>query len=169
MRPTAILAIVSHIVVNERKVIVECGSGNSTIFAARALSQHGIDGHVHSLDHHPAWANVTARAVARENLQQWASVSCAPLVDGWYDKDRLPTVEGVELLVVDGPAAYEQGTETARQPALEVLWERLAPGATVVLDDSWREGEKRVIASWEERYGIQFRQQPGGYALANLS
>lgn len=166
MRPSAIVAIVSDMVVNERRVILECGSGNSTVFAARALSQQGQDGHIHSLDHDAGWTRVTAAAIAREHLGRWASVTHAPLRGGWYDVDMLPDLDGIELLVVDGPPAYAPGTETARQPALEVLWERLAPGATVILDDSWRAGERRVLAAWQRRYGLRFEQQPGGYAVA---
>lgn len=168
MRPAAILAIASDIVINQRRVIVECGSGNSTIFAARVLSQHGIDGHVHSLDHDPAWADLTARAIARENLQPWATVTCAPLVDGWYDSTRLPVVDGIDLLVVDGPPAFDSEIEMAREPVLDVFWDRLAPGATIILDDSGRRGEKRVIAAWRERHGIELRHQRGGHAITQL-
>jgi predicted O-methyltransferase YrrM len=166
MRPAAILGIASDIAVNERRVILECGSGNSTSFAARALSREGRDGHVYSLEHDPHWAAVTADRIARENLGQWASVTYARLRDGWYDLEMVPPVDGVDLLVVDGPPSYAPGTETARQPALEFLWDSLAPGATVILDDSWRAGEKRVLAAWQQRYGLSFEHRPGGYALA---
>lgn len=168
MRPAAILAIATDIAINQRRVIVECGSGNSTLFAARVLAQHGIDGHVHSLDHDPAWADLTTRAIARESLQQWASVTCAPLVGNWYDRNLLPAVDGIELLVVDGPPAYSRDIETSRQPALDVFWNRLAPGATIVLDDSGRRGEKRVIDAWQKRHGIEFSHQPGGHAVARV-
>jgi len=169
MRPAAILAITGDIVTNRRRVIVECGSGNSTVFAARALAQHEISGHIHSIDHDRTWAHLTARAIIRENLQQWASVTCAELVDGWYDRDRLPVVDGIDLLVVDGPPAFGSKIQMAREPALDVFWDRLAPGATVVLDDSGRQGEKRVIAAWQERHGIEFRHQRGGHAVARLA
>jgi rhodanese-related sulfurtransferase len=168
MRPTAIVGVVSDVVVRQRRMIVECGSGNSTLFAARALSQAGGEGHVYSLDHDRDWAAVTARAIAREALDQWASVTHAPLRGGWYELDVLPAVEAVDLLVVDGPPAYVPGTETARQPALEMFWERLLPGATVILDDSWRAGEKQVLASWQRRYGLRFQQLTGGYAVATV-
>jgi rhodanese-related sulfurtransferase len=166
MRPTAILAIVNDIVINRRTVIVECGSGNSTVFAARALAQHGIEGHIHSIDHHPGWATFTAEAIVREDLQRWASVTCVPLTHGWYDRKLLPSVEGIDLLVVDGPPAYSPATAMARQPALDVFGDKLAPGATVVLDDSWRKGEKRVIDAWRKHHGIELRHQRGGYARA---
>jgi predicted O-methyltransferase YrrM len=168
MRPAAILAVASDIVINQRRTIVECGSGNSTIFAARALRQEGIDGHIHSVDHDPEWAAVAARAVARENLNQWATVICAPLVNGWYDISLLPEVGGIDLLVVDGPPSFTPEKELARAPALDVFWDRLTPGATIILDDSGRRGEKRVIATWRKRRGVELRHQRGGHAVVRL-
>ena len=166
MRPAAIVAILSDVLVNERRTIVECGSGNSTVFTARLLTQLGDGGHVHSLDDHADWATVTQRALEREGLQSLASVVHAPLMNGWYDRARMPEVSGIDLLVVDGPPAYERETARSREPALEVFWERLAPGATIVLDDSWREGEQQVISAWEQRYGIKFAHQAAGLAVA---
>lgn len=166
MRPTPILAIVNEIILNERQMIVECGSGNSTVFAARALSQGERNAHIYSVDHDPRWAMLTNTAIAREGLQSWASVTCAPLVDGWYDRTLLPQIEDIDLLVVDGPPAVKAGNETARLPALYEFSERLKPRATIVLDDCRRKGEKRVLAAWEKSYAVTFNEQRGGYATA---
>jgi SAM-dependent methyltransferase len=165
MRPIAILKIVNDIVVNQRRVVVECGSGNSTIFAARAMSQHDISGFIHSIDHHPGWAAVTSRALVRENLQQWASVTCAPLVDGWYDPTLVPDVQDVDMLIVDGPPAHDPEIATAREPALRHFIRTLAPGATILLDDSRRSGERRVLSAWREDYRVKLSHQRGGYAI----
>ena len=45
---------------------------------------------------------------------------------------------------------------TARAPALPVLWDRLAPGATVVLDDIERPGEQEVLRRWEGEFDVVF-------------
>jgi predicted O-methyltransferase YrrM len=166
MRPSAILAIVSDIAINRRRSVVECGSGNSTVYAARVLAQHGVDGHVSSLDHDPRWAEQTARALERDGLERWATITYAPLVDGWYDRAWVPAVEAIDLLVVDGPPAWTPGTERAREPALDVFGERLGPGATIILDDAWRPGERAVIGAWERRHGLTFHVEPGRYAVA---
>ena len=168
MRPAAILAVVSEIVINQRRTIVECGSGNSTVFVARVLAQHEIDGHVHSLDHDGDWAALTARAIGREQLERFATVTHAPLVDGWYDRTRVPACSDIDLLVIDGPPAYERGLEMAREPALDFFWDRLAPGATIILDDASRDAERQVMAAWQNRHRVRFRLQPGGHAVARV-
>ena len=169
MRPAAILAILNEIVINQRRMVVECGSGNSTVFMARLFAQHGIDGHVESIDHDRGWAALTAAALARDQLERFATVTYAPLVDGWYQRERLPACEEIDLLVVDGPPAYDRGLELAREPALDAFWDRLAPNATIVLDDARRPAERNLIGSWERRREIQFLQQPGGHAVARLT
>jgi SAM-dependent methyltransferase len=169
MRPAAILAILNEIVINERRVVVECGSGNSTVFMARLFAQHQIDGHVQSIDHDRGWAALTAAALARDRLERFATVTYAPLVDGWYDRERLPTCEEIDLLVIDGPPAYARELARAREPALDAFWDRLAPDATIVLDDARRPAERNLIASWRRRWGVEFRHQPGGHAVARLT
>lgn len=169
MRPAAILAILSEIVINERRMVVECGSGNSTVFMARLFAQHEIDGHVESIDHDRGWATLTAAAIAREGLERFATVTHAPLVDGWYDRERLPVCEEIDLLVIDGPPAYDRGLALAREPALDAFWDQLAADATIVLDDAGRPSERNLIADWQRRRGIEFRHQRGGHAVARLA
>src|SRR4051812_48145221 len=78
MRPSAILAVLSDIAINDRRRIVECGSGNSTVYAARLLAERGA-GSIVTVDHDASWAQLTRRALAREGLSQWATVIHAPL------------------------------------------------------------------------------------------
>ena len=54
--------------------------------------------------------------------------------------------ELIDLLVVDGPPAYAPGDDIARYPALPVLRQRLAAGATVVLDDVEAQASRRCCA-----------------------
>jgi predicted O-methyltransferase YrrM len=164
MRPTAILSIVNDICINNRVAILEFGSGNSTVFAARALAQLGA-GQLVSLDHDQRWAEATRAALEREGLEKWATVTHAPLVDDWYDRDRLPTPTEIDLLVIDGPPAFAKEKETARQPALDVFHDVLVDGATIVLDDSRRPGERQVVERWHQSHGIKLRDMPGGQAI----
>jgi hypothetical protein len=52
----------------------------------------------------------------------------------------------IELLLLDGPPAFEPHIELSRCPALLALAERLAPDATVILDDIDRAGRAAAIA-----------------------
>ena len=79
-------------------------------------------------------------------------------------------IDVVDLLVVDGPPAFEDGFGLARHPALPVLRGRLAPGATVVLDDIERPGEREVVRRWEREFGLTFhRDDAAGVAIATVA
>jgi predicted O-methyltransferase YrrM len=165
MRPAAILAVLSDIAIYDRQSVMECGSGNSTIFAARLLAQRG-SGHITSLEHAGAWSALTQRLLEQQGLTDWARVISAPLVDGWYDRAQIPSITPIDLLVVDGPPAWARDRREARRPALDHFAERLTDNATVILDDAWRAGERRVINRWSESHGRRFRLDPGGFAIS---
>ena len=86
----------------------------------------------------------------------FAEVRHAPLTEltaddrtyQWYDVDRLTDLRGIDLLVIDGPPAAT-GPD-ARYPALQVLEAKLAPTATVVLDDANRPDEQDAVRRWTE-------------------
>jgi predicted O-methyltransferase YrrM len=166
LRPEG-LALVERFVGEGRSTVVECGSGLSTVTIARAL-RATKSGHVHSLEHIPAWAEATRAALADQDLTAFATVIEAPLVDGWYDPaalDRLPH-EGIDLLLVDGPPAGGPGTRESRYRALPALADRLSPNAAVVLDDADREGERRVLDRWLAEFPLRLDRAPAGLALA---
>ncbi len=138
------------------KVIVECGSGLSTIIAAKCLKRNG-EGHLYSLEHLERFADQTRSQVMRHDLSDWATVIEAPLMpyefDGrtwqWYDVANLPD-KAIDILIVDGPPA-RIGDE-ARYPASPILFPRLSPRAVVILDDVIRQQEKTVIALWQREH-----------------
>ena len=165
MRPAAILGVLTDIELYDRRSAVECGSGNSTIFAARLFAQRGR-GHITTLEHEATWAAVTRGLLEEEGLTQWARVVLAPLIDGWYDVTQIPVVDSIDLLVVDGPPACARETQEARAPALDWFAHRLTDDATVILDDAWRRGERRVITRWSGAYNRKFRLDAGGFAIS---
>jgi hypothetical protein len=108
----------------------------------------------------------------REGLERYARVVHAPLEGEppWYARaalERLP--DPIDLLVVDGPPAEAPGEGERRAPALPALASRLVPGATVVLDDAERPGERAVLARWEAGTAWRFAVDPSaGVALGRL-
>jgi Methyltransferase domain len=96
----------------------------------------------------------------REALDGVARVAHAPLEGDppWYAPAALHALPAeVDLLVVDGPPAHAAGHEHRRVPALPFFEPRLVPGATVVLDDLQRPGERKVLARWQEETPCRFR------------
>lgn len=135
-------------------LVVECGSGASTVWLAHTLRQTG--GRIVSLEHDRAYAEQTRRRLVEHGLTDVAEVRFAPLrttsVDGeehqWYEPDALEGLEGISLLFVDGPPQAE-GMHV-RYPAMPLLGPRLLPGAFVVLDDGHRPGEQEILTRWTE-------------------
>jgi hypothetical protein len=158
MRPAALVTVCNEIVHGARTRIVECGSGMSTVVLARLLRERGEGGLV-ALEHDNHWAALVEEQLRREDLSGIARVHYAPLggEPPWYDlhdSDRLP--DEVDLLIVDGPPAFDPGHGTRRAPALPWFRDRLAVGATVMLDDIDRDGEREVLSLWERSSDWRF-------------
>jgi len=155
--PDFIAMLIGMIQEKKPKLIVELGSGISTIISAYTLQSIGL-GVVISLDHEEKYSSITRENLIRHNLQDIATVIHAPLkrinVNGsdylWYDLDSLKNVEKIDLLIVDGPPHVER--TTARYPALPLLFDRLSEDAVVVLDDARREGEKQAVQMWLKEF-----------------
>lgn len=146
-------------------VILECGSGLSTLVLARACEMLGA-GRVVSLEQEAACAEGTRKALAAYGLEARAEVLDAPLVEWrlggeswpWYDLDRVEC-RGIELLVVDGPPGRLR--PLARYPALPLLASRLEKEWVLLLDDAARDEERAVVARWCEQWpGLRHRYLP---------
>ena len=170
MRPAGLVMACNEIVHGARTRIVECGAGVSTVLLARLLRERGA-GSLVSIEHDCHWAAVVQGQLRREGLDTTATVIHSPLQGDppWYELDRLDAVpEDVDLLVVDGPPACDPGHGTRRAPALPWFDGRLVPGASVLLDDIDRPGERQVIADWEASTDWRFvSQESAGVAIGH--
>nr|WP_231748074.1 class I SAM-dependent methyltransferase [Auraticoccus cholistanensis] len=144
--------------VRERRpgLVVECGSGTSTLWLGHAVRQLG-HGRIVALEHAPEYAEHVRSMIRRHGLQEWATVVDAPLVtrqvDGeervWYSAHGTNDLQDIDVLVVDGPP--KAVGDLARFPALPLLENQLAADAVVILDDAGREDERRVVDRWIAR------------------
>lgn len=167
MTPAGLQAVCAEVTGRDRRRIVECGSGFSTLVLARLLHTRG--GRLVSLEHDQTWATRVQSNLAAAGLAEIARVALAPLEphplarDGlqWYAQRTLRSLpRNIDLLLVDGPPAFEPEIELSRYPALPALAERLTPDATVVLDDIDRRGELRTLEAWERDHGFHFELRP---------
>jgi hypothetical protein len=159
MRPAALVVVCNEVVHGARRRLVECGSGVSTVLLARLLRERGA-GSVVAVEHDGAWAALVGDLLRREQLADVARVVHAPLEGDppWYAPAALAALDSdVDLLIVDGPPAFATGEQHRRAPALAFFEPRLVPGATVVLDDLHRRGEREVLARWQARTCWRFR------------
>jgi len=154
--PDFALAMVDAIDDTGAEVVVELGSGVSTLIAAYALAARG-HGRVRSLEHLPDYAEHTRALLARHGFEaSSAEVRAAPLRDvpvgdevfPWYDLHALDDLDAIDVLVVDGPPGPSH--VMARFPALPLLHERVRSGGIVLLDDGDRPDEREIMRRWHE-------------------
>ncbi len=173
LRPSGLVTVLNEIWFRRPRLVLELGSGMSTIVTARLLRELGT-GRLLAVEHDDAWTDRVQAQLQREGLADLAQVVRAPLGPNercwgdteWYDEAALSAAlddvgDPVEVLVIDGPPAWRPGTEHARYPALGLLASRLAPGAAVVLDDVERPGEQDVFARWRHEHGLDLDLRPG--------
>jgi predicted O-methyltransferase YrrM len=152
--PDLLLALVDLVITERPSLIVECGSGASTLWLALALRRFGIDGRIIALDHDPVFSGKTRDFLARHDVLDLAEVRDAPLesfsLDGetysWYARTAWEDLAGIDLLFVDGPPAATG--HQARYPALPLLNKSLSPVATIVLDDLIVPDMREVLPRW---------------------
>jgi predicted O-methyltransferase YrrM len=157
--PTSLLNLVHTVLERKPGLVVECGSGASSIWVGYALERLG-GGRCIALEHDLEFAQATREMVERHGLSGFVEVRDAPLravdVDGetfqWYDPEALRDVRDADLVFVDGPPGFTG--PLARFPAVPVLKPLLsAQGAVVILDDAGRPEEQAAQQRWCEDFG----------------
>lgn len=167
MDPLFAEVVAKTILETRPRLVVECGSGASTVLIAACLSKLG-SGRVVSLDHDADYAEKTRRQLSLLGLEEFAQVVTAPLVETnvegrsyqWYDFDPNSLPGDVDCLVVDGPPAAT-GVE-ARYPALPLLLDRMAGTGVVLMDDGDRPDETTIAHRWGALLGTPPEHVLGG-------
>jgi len=148
--------IVHEITTGRPSLIVECGSGTSTLLMATRLKTFGIDGRVVAIDHDATYAEKTRDLLRRNSVDDVATVVTAPITSHtvrgdstpWYDFDPEQHLDqDIDLLLVDGPPS--QLGSMMRYPALPILQNHLTPESLILLDDGHREDEQLVVDVWK--------------------
>src|ERR1700758_609512 len=156
--PDLLVVLVDLVITERPSLVVECGSGASTLWLALAMRRFEIDGRIVALDHDPVFGAKTRDLLARHDVRDLAEVRDAPLesfsLDGedysWYARRAWEDLKGIDLLFVDGPPATTG--HQARYPALPLLGGLLSPVATAVLDDLVVPDMQNVLRLWLDAY-----------------
>lgn len=155
MSPRGMLQAIELVADPTVSVVVECGSGTSTLFLARVLQLKGT-GKLVALEHLPEFADKTRAALEHHGLDGIAEVRYAPLekvnLDDssymWYSLASIADIESADVIVVDGPP---QSTGTwARYPAFPLLRHLLSDSGVILIDDMGRRDERSMVDAWVE-------------------
>ena len=147
---------------NTPNLILEAGSGVSTVIASYSLKKYG-EGKIISLDHDEKYAQQTKYELKKHNLENYAEVVYAPLKKHifpisdlydnyliWYDTDTiLNQIDSVDLFIIDGPPSR---IKNARFPALPIMFDKIKKGTIIILDDAKRKNEQDIIKLWKKEY-----------------
>jgi predicted O-methyltransferase YrrM len=180
--PDLLLFLHEKIRTRKPELVVEFGSGVTSLIIADALQQNGV-GRLQSFDHDPAYALATRTRLEQSGLSGIAQVSCVELVDWtppsstelgdawkWYDITKnIDELNGIDMLLVDGPPA--KTCAYARYPAAPTLIDRIKPDGLILLDDTIREDETRIAEAWRDQLGLELTFQPDfekGLAILTL-
>lgn len=139
-------------------IVVELGSGSSTILVATVMERIN-HGHIFSVEHEERFAAQTRTLVEESGLSHRVTILAAPLMEtlvgdrmrSWYDPSFVDRIPGaIDLLLVDGPPG--RASELARYPALPLMEHRLSSNAVVLLDDARRAAESTIINEWTQEF-----------------
>ncbi len=160
---TGLLTLVAdHILASKPKVVVEFGTGASTLIIARALQMAG-GGTFISFEQHPEFVRANREWLAEHGLEaDLRAVPLRPSPNGWaglwYDHGPLPA--SIDFLLIDGPPWT---VHPFTRGAASSLFEQIAPGGTIMLDDAARPGERLVARRWRKEWpDFEFRLLKSG-------
>jgi len=147
--PDLLLTITDIVRTHKPRLVVELGSGVSTLVIAKAGAKKII-----SIDNSEEFADTT-RAMLKAHGIRGVEVRVAPLtahVSGvdWYDTSKLSDIKGIDLLFIDGPPGSKN--PEARKPALPELLKRLSPKAVIIIDDVNRPGERELAEEFAKAF-----------------
>jgi predicted O-methyltransferase YrrM len=174
LSPTGLVYLTDLIERRAAELVVECGSGTSTLWMAMAMKRVGR-GRVISLEHLDEFAEKTRDLLEQHGVSEWVDVRVCPLVDvetprgeyPWYDLDAASLEGTIDILLVDGPPG--SSGPHARYPAIPRLGPSLSDDCVIVVDDMNREDERRTVRFWLDDYPDLERQESPGRGIAVLS
>ncbi|MDF5757478.1 class I SAM-dependent methyltransferase [Spongiactinospora sp. TRM90649] len=151
--PDVLRLLVERIAAERPKLVIECGSGSSSVWLGYAMERFG-GGRIVALEHEERFARASRDLVTAHGLESVVEVRHAPLTDWqghqWYDPAAFDDLGDAGLVFVDGPPGNLG--PGARYPAVPLLLPHCAPGAWLVLDDTVREDERDVAERWLREY-----------------
>jgi predicted O-methyltransferase YrrM len=165
---TSMAILLNDIVINRRKLIVEFGSGISTILIAQLIKKNKLDGvKLISVEHNIEWLSLVDNLLKSNYLEGIVELVHSPLLENelcldnnkWYSTEPIllkikENKNKVDCVLVDGPEAWYAEVYRSRYPALPFIINFLGDNSIVFLDDSNRKGEIEILNMWKP-YGMK--------------
>ena len=164
--PDLLLTLHHHAHTSSPQVVLDLGSGLSTLILAKSAPAARIV----SVDNSPEFAAKTTHILRSHNITN-VDLRVAPLnahssgVD-WYQSSALAGIDEIDLLFIDGPPGSKN--PHARHPAFDECLHLLSPRAIVIIDDIGRDGERELAQKFADalpNHTLEFLDHEKGTAV----
>lgn len=163
LRLASLSVLLNDIIINQRKFIVELGSGLTTFLIGQLICQNNLkDVKLLSIEENKDWFEFMKQMIITLDISENISLINAPLVANEYSKNLLKWYNTeiitkklqeinrkIDCVLVDGPSAWNKEIEMSRFPALPYFINHMSENSIVFLDDSNRNGERKIIEEWK--------------------
>jgi predicted O-methyltransferase YrrM len=159
--PDVVRLLIGNVFQRRPKLIVECGSGSSSVWLGYA-AEHIGSAKVIALEHDERFAALSRDLIRAHGLEEFVDIRLAPLTvwerDGqdrhdayqWYDRAAIEDLADIGMVFVDGPPRATG--HQARFPAIPLLLPRCNDDVLIVLDDTARDEESAISDRWMADY-----------------
>jgi hypothetical protein len=162
--PDTVLYVVERLVSDRPSLVVECGSGGSTLWLALAVSNFALEARIVALESTPERADQTNELLAAHGVQELVDVRHAAIepmeVDGgvvhWYSRPAWSDLDRIGLVVVGTCRVAGEGEVLG---AVTLLGERVLRDGLVVIDERIGASAHEDVDRWLA-VTPAFRQEP---------
>jgi hypothetical protein len=143
------------------RLVLELGSGSSTVLLARQCASLGSEERIVSVEESQIFAARTRRLLRRHNLLDRVSIVVSPVVrtriGHWlgycYEMPEAGIASAIageraELALIDGPMSAWTMRGDCRYGTLPLIRRWLTDDAIVIVDDASRRRERDIIERW---------------------
>jgi hypothetical protein len=157
--------IINDIIIHNRRVIIELGSGTLSIVLARLAKLNNLDLEIISIEEDKVWSNIINERLISEKIDSYCQSYYVPRNNMmtfknrsfyWYDESLLKGLlsnKKIDQLIIDGPKSNQNYD---RQPALSFFYSYLnTKSFGVFLDDCNRNFERDIIQNYIYEFNIE--------------
>jgi predicted O-methyltransferase YrrM len=160
--------LANDVVVNDRRSMLEFGSGISTVLVARLFHLNNIQGKITTIDESAEWQEIIKSILEKEELSHYvnfvhAPTKISPTSEQCNEYNNTIVLEHIrnkmfDLVLVDGPAAWQKETIMSRTSNSKFIIKNVAEKHCIFIDNSDRPGERDLTEKLARELDIKILQ-----------
>ncbi|WP_432671409.1 class I SAM-dependent methyltransferase [Flavobacterium sp. SM2513] len=157
--------ITNDIIINNKKSILEFGSGISTIIFARLIKLNNLETKIISIDESAEWILIVKKLLKDEGIENVVTFIHAPTIKSSqmdksfeYDENIVSKELGdtkFDLILIDGPIAWSSKKRYSRASNIKHFINNLDASFTIFVDDTNRIGERYLVKQLKKKLNLK--------------